>query len=115
MMQKILAKKYLEKVTLFDVYQGEKMQEGYKSFASEFVFQAKDKTLSEKDINKEIDALAKHLEASVGQVSVNKKSYVFHKILSLGTYLWITARMKWVKLATTHGLYLISSLFLLLK
>ena len=38
-------KKYLEKVTLFDVYQGEKMQEGYKSFASEFVFQAKDKTL----------------------------------------------------------------------
>ena len=63
--QKNPRKKYLEKVTLFDVYQGEKMQEGYKSFASEFVFQAKDKTLSEKDINKEIDALAKHLEASV--------------------------------------------------
>lgn len=58
-------RKYLSKMELFDVYEGDNLPEGFKSFASQFTFQARDKTLSEKEINKEVDSLVKWLESQI--------------------------------------------------
>lgn len=43
--------KILEGCELFDVYEGEQIQEGYKSVAYSITFRAKDRTLDETDIN----------------------------------------------------------------
>ncbi len=43
--------KMLESVTLFDVYQGEQVKEGYKSMAYSLVFRSREKTLSDDDVN----------------------------------------------------------------
>lgn len=43
--------KILEGCELFDVYEGEQIQEGYKSVAYSITFRAKDRTLEETDIN----------------------------------------------------------------
>ncbi|MDF2819790.1 MAG: phenylalanyl-tRNA synthetase beta subunit [Clostridiales bacterium] len=50
--------KILESVSLFDVYQGDKIDKGYKSVAYSLVFRAKDKTLEDKDVN---DIISKQL------------------------------------------------------
>ena len=53
--------KLLESYTLFDIYEGSQIQEGYKSVAYSVTFRAKDRTLEEKDVtevmNKILDAL----------------------------------------------------------
>ncbi len=43
--------KLLESYSLFDVYEGSQISEGYKSMAYTLVFRAKDRTLEENDIN----------------------------------------------------------------
>ena len=42
--------KYLEHLELFDIYEGEQVQEGFKSLAYTLTFRAKDRTLEENDI-----------------------------------------------------------------
>ena len=40
----------LESCELFDIYEGEQIQEGYKSLAYKLTFRLKDRTLEESDI-----------------------------------------------------------------
>ena len=62
-------KKLLKDVTLFDVYTGDKLEAGKKSYALGFVLQDESKTLDEKTIestmNKLIDAFAKKAGATI--------------------------------------------------
>ena len=50
-------KKLLKKVGLFDVYEGEKIAVGKKSYAMSFILQDEDKTLTDKEIEKSMDKL----------------------------------------------------------
>ncbi len=54
---------YLESCTLFDIYEGEQIQEGFKSLAYTLTFRAKDKTLEEKEIIAAMDNILKGLES----------------------------------------------------
>ena len=54
-------RKGVEKVELFDVYEGEQTGEGYKSLAYKLVFRAKDKTLEDTEINTVMDNILKKL------------------------------------------------------
>ncbi len=54
--------KILESYKLFDVYQGEQIESGYKSVAYALTFRAKDHTLDEGEINKAMDKILKGLE-----------------------------------------------------
>jgi len=55
-------RKYLRTQSLFDVYQGNNIPEGKKSMAFSLVFQADDKTLTDKDVEKEVEALLNQLK-----------------------------------------------------
>ncbi len=50
-------KKFLRKVGLFDVYEGEKIGAGLKSYAMSFILQDDEKTLTDKDIEKAMERL----------------------------------------------------------
>jgi phenylalanyl-tRNA synthetase beta chain len=50
-------KKLLKKIGLFDVYEGEKIASGKKSYALSFILQDNDKTLTDKEIEKTMDKL----------------------------------------------------------
>jgi phenylalanyl-tRNA synthetase beta chain len=52
-------KKLLKKVGLFDVYEGEKIARGKKSYAVSFMLQDDEKTLTDKEIEKTMDRLIK--------------------------------------------------------
>jgi phenylalanyl-tRNA synthetase beta chain len=52
-------KNILKKVGLFDVYEGEKIGEGKKSYALYFILQDRQKTLTDKDIDKTMNRLVK--------------------------------------------------------
>jgi phenylalanyl-tRNA synthetase beta chain len=52
--------------TLFDVYEGEQVQAGKKSFAIRLVLQAPDRTLTESEINEVQNKILARLEKSVG-------------------------------------------------
>ena len=54
--------KLLESCTLFDVYEGAQITEGYKSVAYSIAFRAKDHTLEEKEITQVMDKILKGLE-----------------------------------------------------
>ena len=45
-------KPLLRDVSLFDVYEGDQMESGKKSLSYSLVFQAKDKTLTDKEVEK---------------------------------------------------------------
>ncbi len=55
-------KKLLKEVTLFDVYEGKKMEAGKKSYAVTFVLQDEMQTLNDKTIDKIMSKLVKNLE-----------------------------------------------------
>jgi len=55
-------RKYLREQKLFDVYQGTNIPAGKKSMAFSLVFQADDKTLTDKDVEKEVEALLTQLK-----------------------------------------------------
>jgi len=59
----------LIEVNLFDVYEGKNLPEGKKSYGVSFVFQNKNKTLTDKQVdtymNKIIDRLSKQLHAEL--------------------------------------------------
>lgn len=51
----------LKKVTLFDVYQGKQIKDGYKSLAYNMVYQADDRTLTDDEVNKTHDKVREAL------------------------------------------------------
>ena len=50
-------KKYLKEIQLFDVYKGNKLEKGKKSYALSFLLEDQDKTLTDKQIDKVMDNL----------------------------------------------------------
>ena len=59
-------KKLLKRVTLFDVYEGDKLPEGKKSYALSFTLEDKNQTLNEKSIEKAMSNLQRQLESRAG-------------------------------------------------
>ena len=59
-------KKFMTRIELFDVYEGEGVPKGKKSFGARYFFQANDKTLGENDIKKEVDSLLRFLGEQLG-------------------------------------------------
>lgn len=59
------SKKLLREVSLFDVYKGDKIQTGKKSYAVSFVFQHEDKTLTDAEIEKTMSRLMGKLESEL--------------------------------------------------
>ncbi len=53
----------LESYSLFDIYEGSQIKEGYKSVAYSIVFRAKDKTLSDVEVSEAMGRIVKALEA----------------------------------------------------
>lgn len=58
--------KYLKEVSLFDVYQGDKIESGKKSYAVSFVIQNQEATLSDADIDKAMQKLMHALTNKLG-------------------------------------------------
>jgi phenylalanyl-tRNA synthetase beta chain len=59
-------RKLLKKVSLFDVYDGEKIEKGKKSYALSFTLLDNDKTLTDKQIDKTMMKLARAFEQEFG-------------------------------------------------
>jgi len=59
-------KKLLKGVNLFDVYQGEKLPDGKKSYAVSFIIQDENKTLNDKEIEKIMNKLQANFENQLG-------------------------------------------------
>ena len=61
-------KKLLKEVDLFDVYEGDKLPEGKKSYAVSFVLQDENKTLADKQIDKIMQKLQQTFEKNLNAV-----------------------------------------------
>ena len=61
-------RKLLQKVSLFDVYDGEKIEKGKKSYALTFTLLDNDKTLTDKQIDKTMMNIARAFEREFGAV-----------------------------------------------
>ncbi|MBS1624584.1 MAG: phenylalanine--tRNA ligase subunit beta [Bacteroidetes bacterium] len=61
-------RKLLREVSLFDVYKGDKIEAGKKSYAVSFTFLDPEKTLTDADIDKTMGKLMKKLESELGAV-----------------------------------------------
>ena len=59
-------KKLLQRIQLFDSYQGKNLEEGKKSYAVSFFLQDVEKTLTDKQINKVMDNLIRAFENNLG-------------------------------------------------
>ncbi len=59
-------KKLLKRVTLFDVYEGDKLPDGKKSYALGFTLEDKNQTLTDKVIEKTMNNLQRQLETRAG-------------------------------------------------
>ncbi len=59
-------RKLLKSVSLFDVYEGDKLEQGKKSYAVCFMLQDESKTLNDKTIDKVMSKLIKNLEKELG-------------------------------------------------
>lgn len=59
-------KKLLKRVSLFDVYEGKGIADGFKSYAVSFILQDKDKTLADKQIEATMSKIQKTLETQLG-------------------------------------------------
>ena len=57
--------KLLKKVGLFDVYEGDKIASGMKSYAIKFILQDKEKTLTDKEIEKAMERIMKVLASNL--------------------------------------------------
>lgn len=56
----------LESISLFDVYQGKQIKEGFKSMAFSLRFQAPDRTLTDEEVNAVYDKVQKALQEKLG-------------------------------------------------
>lgn len=54
--------KLLEGFELFDVYEGDQIEKGYKSVAYSLTFRAQDRTLEEAEVNKIVDKILEELK-----------------------------------------------------
>ena len=54
--------KLIESVTLFDIYEGAQLTQGYKSMAYKIVFRAPDRTLKDEEVGKAMDKIIHALE-----------------------------------------------------
>jgi phenylalanyl-tRNA synthetase beta chain len=61
-------RKILRKVNLFDVYEGDKIEKGKKSYAMSFYLRDNEKTLKDKDIDKVMNKLMSGFEKKLGAV-----------------------------------------------
>ncbi len=52
----------LESYELFDIYEGAQILSGYKSMAYTLTFRAKDRNLSDEDVNRSMNSILKALE-----------------------------------------------------
>lgn len=52
----------LNKAILFDIYSGEQVAEGYKSIAVRVIFQSTERTLTEAEVNAEVDSILNRLQ-----------------------------------------------------
>ena len=59
-------RKLLKEVDLFDVYEGDKVEMGKKSYAISFLLQDENKTLNDKEIDKIMLRLQQTFEKNVG-------------------------------------------------
>ena len=59
-------RKLLKSVSLFDVYEGDKLPEGKKSYALSFVLEDKSRTLDDKTIERVMTNLARQFELRCG-------------------------------------------------
>ncbi len=59
-------RKLLKRVELFDVYEGENIENGKKSYAVNFVLQDENKTLTDKQIDKTMQNLVRNFETKLG-------------------------------------------------
>lgn len=59
-------KKYIKEVNVFDVYEGERIQEGKKAYALSFILQDNEKTLTDKVIDKTMKKLMQAFEKDAG-------------------------------------------------
>lgn len=62
------SKKLLQEVSLFDVYKGDKIEKGKKSYAISFVFLHPDKTLTDQEVEKLMSRLMGKYESELGAV-----------------------------------------------
>jgi len=58
--------RHIKKISLFDVYEGEKLPEGKKQYALNFVLQHPDKTMTDEEINKIMNKLLSAFEKECG-------------------------------------------------
>jgi len=58
--------RHIKKISLFDVYEGEKLPEGKKQYALNFVLQHPDKTMTDEEINKIMSKLLSAFEKECG-------------------------------------------------
>jgi len=58
----------ISKIDVFDVYQGDKIEQGKKAYALSFTLQDKTKTLTDKIIDKTMDKLMKAFENEIGAI-----------------------------------------------
>jgi len=61
-------KRILKEVNLFDIYKGDKIDEGKKSYAVSFHFQDDKKTLTDKEVDKAMNKLIKNFSDELGAV-----------------------------------------------
>lgn len=59
-------RKLLKEVNLFDIYEGDQLEKGTKSYAVSFVFQDDNKTLTDKHIDKVMDKMIKSYSEQLG-------------------------------------------------
>jgi len=59
-------RKILKEVRLFDVYEGKNLEKGKKSYGLSFTFQDKNKTLTDKQVDKVMDKLKRNFEKEYG-------------------------------------------------
>ena len=64
------AGKHLETLRLFDLYQGQQVEEGHKSMAYNLSFRAEDRTLTDSDVDKWID----HIVKALGEVGITLRA-----------------------------------------
>ena len=62
----------LEDITLFDVYKGGQIAEGYKSVSFSITFRAPDRTLTDDEVNKVMNDILDSLEKKFGAVLRDK-------------------------------------------
>ena len=62
------SKKLLQEISLFDLYKGDKIEKGKKSYAVNFVFQHPEKTLTDIEIEKIMNRLMSKYESDLGAV-----------------------------------------------